>query len=296
MGAQYIRAASILQALLGNIGRPGGGILALRGHASIQGSTDIPTLFDMLPGYIPMPHAHREQNLRPSSRPTPARRASGATSTRTWSACSRPGSARRRRRRTTSASTTSPGSPATTPPSTPCATRSTAGCPATSWSARTRPSGTANARQQRHGLANLEWLVVRDLHHDRDGHLLEGRPGDRHRRAAHRGHRHRGLLPARGRAHREGRHVHQHPAAAAVAPQGRRAARRLPQRAVVLLRARAPDQAAAGRVHGTARPGPAGPDLGLPGRRAAASRARTRSCARSTAPGRTAGRSAATPR
>ncbi|MDT7618900.1 MAG: formate dehydrogenase major subunit [Pseudonocardiales bacterium] len=63
VGAQYIRAASILQMLLGNIGRPGGGILALRGHASIQGSTDIPTLFDMLPGYIPMPHAHREQDL-----------------------------------------------------------------------------------------------------------------------------------------------------------------------------------------------------------------------------------------
>ncbi len=63
VGVQYIRAASVLQALLGNIGRPGGGILALRGHASIQGSTDIPTLFDLLPGYIPMPHAHRDQHL-----------------------------------------------------------------------------------------------------------------------------------------------------------------------------------------------------------------------------------------
>jgi formate dehydrogenase major subunit len=58
VGVQYIRTASILQTLLGNIGRPGGGILALRGHASIQGSTDIPTLFNLLPGYIPMPHAH----------------------------------------------------------------------------------------------------------------------------------------------------------------------------------------------------------------------------------------------
>jgi formate dehydrogenase major subunit len=54
-GVQIIRAAAILQMLLGNIGRPGGGILALRGHASIQGSTDIPTLFDILPGYLPMP-------------------------------------------------------------------------------------------------------------------------------------------------------------------------------------------------------------------------------------------------
>jgi len=55
-GVQIIRAAAILQLLLGNIGRPGGGIMALRGHASIQGSTDIPTLYDILPGYLGMPH------------------------------------------------------------------------------------------------------------------------------------------------------------------------------------------------------------------------------------------------
>jgi formate dehydrogenase major subunit len=63
VGVQYIRTAAILQLLLGNIGRPGGGIMALRGHASIQGSTDIPTLFDMLPGYLPMPHVHGNDNL-----------------------------------------------------------------------------------------------------------------------------------------------------------------------------------------------------------------------------------------
>ncbi len=63
VGVQYIRAAAVLQSLLGNIGRPGGGILALRGHASIQGSTDIPTLFNLLPGYIPMPHAHKNEDL-----------------------------------------------------------------------------------------------------------------------------------------------------------------------------------------------------------------------------------------
>jgi formate dehydrogenase major subunit len=63
VGAQYIRTASILQTLLGNIGRPGGGILALRGHASIQGSTDIPTLFNLLPGYLPMPHARAHPDL-----------------------------------------------------------------------------------------------------------------------------------------------------------------------------------------------------------------------------------------
>jgi len=54
-GVQIIRTAAILQLLLGNIGRPGGGILALRGHASIQGSTDVSTLYDIFPGYLPVP-------------------------------------------------------------------------------------------------------------------------------------------------------------------------------------------------------------------------------------------------
>jgi formate dehydrogenase major subunit len=57
LGAQFIRTAAILQLLMGNVGRPGSGIMALRGHASIQGSTDIPTLFNLLPGYLPMPKA-----------------------------------------------------------------------------------------------------------------------------------------------------------------------------------------------------------------------------------------------
>ncbi len=56
-GVQIIRAAAIIQLLLGNIGRPGGGIMALRGHASIQGSTDVPTLYDLLAGYMPQPAA-----------------------------------------------------------------------------------------------------------------------------------------------------------------------------------------------------------------------------------------------
>ncbi len=62
VGVQYIRTAAIVQLLLGNMGRPGGGILALRGHASIQGSTDIPTLYNILPGYLPMPHPHGHQD------------------------------------------------------------------------------------------------------------------------------------------------------------------------------------------------------------------------------------------
>jgi len=61
-GVQTIRAGAIVQLLLGNIGRPGGGIMAMRGHATIQGSSDIPTLYDILPGYLPMPRA-REGHL-----------------------------------------------------------------------------------------------------------------------------------------------------------------------------------------------------------------------------------------
>lgn len=60
LGAQFIRTAAILQLLMGNVGRPGAGIMALRGHASIQGSTDIPTLFHSLPGYLPMPSVDKQ--------------------------------------------------------------------------------------------------------------------------------------------------------------------------------------------------------------------------------------------
>jgi formate dehydrogenase major subunit len=59
VGVQIIRAAAMMQLLLGNVGRPGGGIVALRGHASIQGSTDIATLYDLHPGYLKTPNAKR---------------------------------------------------------------------------------------------------------------------------------------------------------------------------------------------------------------------------------------------
>jgi len=62
VGVQYIRTAGILQLLLGNIGRPGGGIMALRGHATIQGSTDVPTLYNLLPGYLNAPSALKKHD------------------------------------------------------------------------------------------------------------------------------------------------------------------------------------------------------------------------------------------
>src|SRR4051812_5529199 len=164
VGAQYIRAASILQALLGNIGRPGGGILALRGHASIQGSTDIPTLFDMLPGYIPMPHAHREQDLETFIEANRGEKgfwgnldAYLVSLLKAWFG------------------------EAATPDNDFCfdhlprltGNHSTfrtvqaqidGDVPGFFVIGENPAVGTANARQQRAGLANLEWLVVRDLH------------------------------------------------------------------------------------------------------------------------------------
>jgi formate dehydrogenase major subunit len=54
-GSQIIRTAAILQLLLGNVGRAGGGVNALRGHSNIQGATDIAGIFDNLPGYLKVP-------------------------------------------------------------------------------------------------------------------------------------------------------------------------------------------------------------------------------------------------
>jgi formate dehydrogenase major subunit len=56
-GPQVIGCCALLQLLLGNFGRPGAGIMALRGHASIQGSTDVPTLYHSIHGYMPHPSA-----------------------------------------------------------------------------------------------------------------------------------------------------------------------------------------------------------------------------------------------
>jgi len=56
-GPQIIGCCALLQLLLGNFGRPGAGIMALRGHASIQGSTDVPTLYHSIHGYLPAPTA-----------------------------------------------------------------------------------------------------------------------------------------------------------------------------------------------------------------------------------------------
>src|SRR5499433_2840301 len=54
-GVQIIRTAAMLQLLLGNVGRPGGGVNAFRGHSNIQGATDMAGNTEILPGYLRVP-------------------------------------------------------------------------------------------------------------------------------------------------------------------------------------------------------------------------------------------------
>jgi formate dehydrogenase major subunit len=55
LGSQMIRCAAMVQLLLGNVGMPGGGMNALRGHSNIQGLTDLGLLSNLLPGYLTLP-------------------------------------------------------------------------------------------------------------------------------------------------------------------------------------------------------------------------------------------------
>lgn len=62
-GTQGVRAYAIIQLLLGNQGKAGGGINALRGEPNVQGSTDMANLFHILPGYLPYPN-NADKTLR----------------------------------------------------------------------------------------------------------------------------------------------------------------------------------------------------------------------------------------
>ena len=285
VGVQYIRTGAIIQLLLGNVGRPGGGVMALRGHASIQGSTDIPTLFNLLPGYLPMPHHANHPTLDKwvDSIAHPGQKGF-------W------GNARTYGVNLLKAY----WGDAATADNDYCygyLPRMTGdhgtyqqvldmidGKIKGYFLLGQNPAvGSAHGRAQRLGMANLDWLVVRDLFDDRERHVLEERAGDRDRRDRARGVPHRGVLPARRLARGEGGHVHPDAAAVAVAGEGRRAARRRPLRTLVLLPPRARHPGTAGDVDEAARPCAARPRLGLPHARPdTPSRAPRRCCARST--------------
>ena len=96
-GVQGIRAFTILQLLLGNLGKPGSGVNALRGEPNVQGACDMGVLNNYLPGYMDYPshdgaHASRR-----------ARRRTGPATAGSSSTCSRRSTATRPRPRTTSA-------------------------------------------------------------------------------------------------------------------------------------------------------------------------------------------------
>ena len=225
VGVQYIRGSAIIQLLLGNIGRPGGGILALRGHASIQGSTDIPTLFNLLPGYLPMPKAGQHDTLDDyvATITSPDQKGFWADA-----------------RKFSVSLLKSYWGDAATAENDYCfdylpKLTGDHGTYKTVMNmiadevegyfifGQNPAVGSAHGKLQRLGHVAPEVARRPGLPDDRVGHLVEGRAGDRDRGAQDRGHRHRGvLLPGRG-AHREGRHVHPDPPHAAVAPQGRRA-------------------------------------------------------------------------
>jgi formate dehydrogenase major subunit len=57
VGVQNIRMMAMIQLMLGNMGRPGGGVNALRGESNVQGSTDHCLLFHIWPGYLGTPNA-----------------------------------------------------------------------------------------------------------------------------------------------------------------------------------------------------------------------------------------------
>ncbi len=64
VGTENIRAFAMLQLLLGNMGRPGGGVNALRGEPNVQGSTDHCLLWHILPGYLAVPDAKKHPDFR----------------------------------------------------------------------------------------------------------------------------------------------------------------------------------------------------------------------------------------
>ena len=163
VGVQYVRTASILQALLGNMGRPGGGILALRGHASIQGSTDIPTLFDLLPGYLPMPQAGTHQDLDAY--------VGDITMTKGFWANSRAYTVSLLKAYWGAAATAENGFcfdylPRLTGDHSTYVTvteQLNGRCKGYFLFGQNPAVGSANTRMQRLGMANLDWLVVRDM-------------------------------------------------------------------------------------------------------------------------------------
>jgi formate dehydrogenase major subunit len=266
VGVQYIRTGAIIQLLLGNIGRPGGGIMAMRGHANIQGATDIPTLFNLLPGYLPMPHHAQHATFRNwvDSIRHPGQKGF-------WSNAEAYAASLLKAYWGDAATAENDycydylprmtGDHGTYRQVLDMIDGKIKGY----FLVGENPAvGSAHGKAQRLGMANLDWLVVRDLFLiERD--VLEGLARGRHRRDHAQRVPYRGVLPASGLACGEGGHLHPDPAHAAMAREGPRTARRQPLRPGVLLPSGADHPGEAGRLGRPKGPADPGPDLELPG-------------------------------
>ena len=255
VGVQYIRTAAIIQLLLGNIGRPGGGIMALRGHASIQGSTDIPTLYNLLPGYLPMPKASNDHDLRKLLR-------NNARDSGWWSEFPKYfvslmkawfGDAATQRERLVlrlSAHLTGDHSHMTT-----VADMADGKVKGYFVMGENPVVGSMNGPLHRKGMRQLDWLVVRDFALIETAEFWrDGAPDEIATEVF--------FFPGGG-AYRKRRQLHQYAAAAAVASQGRRAARRIAAANSDFVFISAAAEGIVRRLDRSERPAVAGSDLGL---------------------------------
>ena len=237
-GVQMIRAAAILQLLLGNVGRPGGGVNAFRGHSNIQGATDTAGTFETLPGYLRTPRgewATLEDYLERARPQAAGRRLHELLAELPEVHGLAPQGGLRREGhagRTTSATRGCPRSTATTPGCTSSTT-----CTGAARSGRGKRAGPRGAHQLRHEPRGHRPELEEDggrpreaqvaggggERGDGDRDLLEGAPGARG--ASSRADPDRGV-PAPGRQLRgEGRDLHQLGPLAPVEVEGARSAR-----------------------------------------------------------------------
>ena len=221
----------------------------MRGHSSIQGSTDVPTLYDLLPGYLPQPAA--DPGHDDARRLHRARGAADRLLGQLPQVHRQPAQGVVRRGRAAANDFRFDWLPRIDGDYSQLLTfdRMSRGEMTGYFVFGQNPAGGGpNAGLHRAGLRKLDWLVVLDWFETETADLLEERPGRRRRPREIKTEVF--LIPA-AVERREGGHAHQHPAPAPVAQQGARPAGRLPLRRLVRLQ---PRQAAARLYAGSTDP------------------------------------------
>ena len=190
-----IGCCALLQLLLGNMGRPGGGIMALRGHASIQGSTDIPTLYHSIHGYMAAPDGAQEaRHARGLPRGRDAAAGLLGEHAEVHGLLPEVDVRRRRHRGKRLRLRLAPEDHSATTRTWPMFVAMNDGKVKGMLCIGQNPATSLNARLERKALRKLEWLVVKDNWLHRDGHFLVQRARGQERRGQDRGHQDRSLL------------------------------------------------------------------------------------------------------